>query len=103
MHLFTEQIDMSELSIKVTIAGRTYPLTIERAEEEKIRKAVSRINENIKHLQDNYAVKDTQDLLAMTALQFSTQNDLLDSAVEADKLENAMVEVNTMLKTYLNQ
>ena len=94
---------MSELSIKVTIAGRTYPLTIERAEEEKIRKAVSRINENIKHLQDNYAVKDTQDLLAMTALQFSTKNDLLDSAVEADKLENAMVEVNTMLKTYLNQ
>jgi cell division protein ZapA len=94
---------MSELSIKVTIAGRTYPLTIERSEEEKIRKAVSKINDNIKNLQDNYAVKDTQDLLAMTALQFSTQNDLLDSSVDADKLENAFNEVNLRLKSYLEQ
>ncbi len=94
---------MSELSIKVTIAGRTYPLTIERSEEEKIRKAVSEINDNIKNLQDNYAVKDTQDLLAMTALQFSTQNDLLDSSVDADKLENAFNEVNVRLKAYLEQ
>jgi cell division protein ZapA (FtsZ GTPase activity inhibitor) len=94
---------MSELSIKVTIAGRTYPLTIERSEEEKIRKAVSEINDNIKNLQDNYAVKDTQDLLAMTALQFSTQNDLLDSSVDADKLENAFNEVNVRLKSYLEQ
>ncbi len=94
---------MSELSIKVTIAGRTYPLTIERSEEEKIRKAVSEINDNIKNLQDNYAVKDTQDLLAMTALQFSTQNDLLDSSVDADKLENAFNEVNDRLKSYLEQ
>jgi len=94
---------MSELSIKVTIAGRTYPLTIERSEEEKIRKAVSKINDNIKNLQDNYAVKDTQDLLAMTALQFSTQNDLLDSSVDADKLENAFDEVNLRLKSYLEQ
>ncbi len=94
---------MSELSIKVTIAGRTYPLTIERSEEERIRKAVSEINDNIKNLQDNYAVKDTQDLLAMTALQFSTQNDLLDSSVDADKLENAFNEVNVRLKSYLEQ
>ena len=57
---------MNELSIKVTIAGRTYPLTIDRSEEEKIRVAVSKINDNIKDLRDNYAVKDTQDLLAMT-------------------------------------
>ena len=94
---------MSELSIKVVIGGRTYPLTINREDEEKIRKSVSEIENNIKNLKENYAVNDMQDLLAMTALQFSTQNDLLDSAVEADKLENAMVEVNTMLKTYLNQ
>ncbi|HAE31771.1 MAG TPA: cell division protein ZapA, partial [Flavobacteriales bacterium] len=77
---------MNELSIKVTIAGRTYPLTIDRSEEEKIRVAVSKINDNIKDLRDNYAVKDTQDLLAMTALQFSTQSELLDSSVDADKL-----------------
>ncbi len=94
---------MNELSIKVTIAGRTYPLTIDRSEEEKIRVAVSKINDNIKDLRDNYAVKDTQDLLAMTALQFSTQSELLDSSVDADKLGNALNEVNDRLKSYLTK
>ena len=56
---------MSQLSIKVNIAGRTYPLTIERSEEEMIRKAADKINESIKDLKENYAVKDIQDLLAM--------------------------------------
>lgn len=74
---------MSQLSIKVTIAGRTYPLTIERSEEEKIRKAADNINSNIKQLQENYAVKDIQDLLAMTALQISTQ-----ALGESKELEN---------------
>lgn len=103
MYLSAEQIEMSELSIKVTIAGRTYPLTIERDEEEKIRKAAVQINENIKHLQENYAVKDMQDLLAMTALQFSTQHVAANNSVEADKLENAVGEVNKKLESYLKQ
>ena len=46
---------MSELSIKVVIGGRTYPLTINRSEEEKIRKAVSEIEKNVKDLKNNYA------------------------------------------------
>ena len=61
---------MSELSIKVVIGGRTYPLTINREDEEKIRKSVSEIENNIKNLKENYAVNDMQDLLAMTALEF---------------------------------
>jgi len=62
---------MSELSIKVNIAGRIYPLTIKRNEEQAVRNAAKEIENNIKNLQDNYAVKDKQDLLAMTALQIS--------------------------------
>ena len=33
---------MSELSIKVNIGGRSYPLTIKRSEEEKIRKKLNK-------------------------------------------------------------
>jgi cell division protein ZapA len=65
---------MSELSIKVIVGGRTYPLTIKREEEEKIRKAVSEIENNIKNLKDNYAVVDMQDLLAMTSLEYATES-----------------------------
>lgn len=64
---------MSKLSLKVVVAGRTYPLTVNPGEEAKVTKAAEEINRAIKLLQDNYAVKDMQDLLAMTALQLSTR------------------------------
>ncbi len=64
---------MSEVSIKVNIAGRSYPLTIDSAEEESIRKAEQSIEESIQVFQKNYAVKDKQDLLAMSALQMSAR------------------------------
>ena len=64
---------MSKLSIKVIVAGRTYPLTVSEGEEVKVLKAAEDINKAIKLLQDNYAVKDMQDLLAMTALQLATK------------------------------
>ena len=60
---------MSNVSIKITIAGRTYPLTIEASEESAVKSAADSINASIKNLQENYAVKDMQDLLAMSSLQ----------------------------------
>lgn len=64
---------MGKLSIKVVLAGRTYPLTVNESEKDKINAAVERINSNIERLQKSYAVKDMQDLLAMTALQMATK------------------------------
>ncbi len=65
-------LQMSELSIKVKIAGRQFPLTIQREEEEAVRLAAKRVDEQFRFFQDNYAVKDRSDLLAMTALQMAT-------------------------------
>tara|TARA_B100000508_G_scaffold141079_1_gene146049 strand:+ start:19105 stop:19401 length:297 start_codon:yes stop_codon:yes gene_type:complete len=64
---------MSKKSIKVVLAGRNYPLTINESEEEVVREAVNGINSSIKKLQESYAVKDMQDLLAMTALKLATR------------------------------
>lgn len=64
---------MDKVSLKIVIAGRTYPLTIKGEEEIAIREAAERINTNIQKLQGTYAVKDMQDLLAMTALQMAVQ------------------------------
>lgn len=64
---------MKDLSIKVNIAGRMYPLTVQQDEEENIRKAVKAIDEMVKDYEKNYAVKDKQDLLSMVALQYATQ------------------------------
>lgn len=64
---------MSKVSLKVVVAGRTYPLTVQESEVEKVQRAAEDINKAIKQLQDNFAVRDMQDLLAMTALQLSTR------------------------------
>lgn len=65
---------MSKISLKVNIGNRTYPLTAQGEEEEEIIRAAARyVNEQIKHLQENYAVKDMQDLLAMAALQVASK------------------------------
>ena len=65
---------VEEISIKVNVADRIYPLTIKLTEEENIRKAAKMINEQIKEYQKNYAVKDKQDLLSMLILQLATEN-----------------------------
>ena len=88
---------MSELSIKVVIGGRTYPLTIDRSEEEKIRKAVSEIEKNVKDLKNNYAVVDMQDLLAMTALEYATDSVTKNSSVEIDNLSKEIFKLREEL------
>lgn len=60
---------MNELSIRVEIAGRAYPLTVQREEEENVRRAASEISESINRLKTQYPTTDRQDLLAMAALE----------------------------------
>ena len=61
------------LKIKVTIAGRVYPIRIKNEnEEEGMRKAANQINELVTKFEKNYEVSDKQDVLAMCALQFAS-------------------------------
>lgn len=61
------------LKIKVTVAGRVYPLKVKNAnEEEGMRKAAKHINNLVTKFEKNYAVSDKQDVLAMCALQFAS-------------------------------
>lgn len=71
---------MGEISIKINIADRIYPLKINADEEEIVRRAAKMINDRIKEFQDNYAVKDKQDLLSMCVLHYAT------STIKAEKM-----------------
>jgi cell division protein ZapA (FtsZ GTPase activity inhibitor) len=69
---------MGEISIKINIADRIYPLKINTEDEENVRRAAKLINDRIKEFQENYAVKDKQDLLSMCVLQIATENLKID-------------------------
>lgn len=65
---------MSEkLKIKISIADRMYPLTVDTSQEEGLRSASKKIDTMIKQFEQSYAVRDKQDVLAMCALQFAAQ------------------------------
>ena len=65
---------MSEkLKIKISIADRVYPLTVDPSQEEGLSSASKKIDAMIKQFEQSYAVRDKQDVLAMCALQFAAQ------------------------------
>jgi len=98
---------MDKLKIKISIAGRVYPLTINRNEEEGIRRAAAKIEAIVKQFEANYAVKDKQDLLAMCALQLSTKVEslegktMIDSSKFEKELDSIEAGITTMLESSL--
>ena len=92
---------MEEFSITVTIADRIYRLTIERKEEEVVRKAARLINEKISEYAKSYAFKDKQDLLAMVALQFT--NSLMSQETSSTSENEMMTKKLTAIEGFLDE
>jgi len=88
---------MDELSIKIKIADREYPMKVKRHEEERVRAAGKVINEKLKSYREQFGLDDKQDLLAMTAF---------DSVVEkmaAEESDNAVDQTVVDKINHLNQ
>jgi cell division protein ZapA len=95
---------ISNLKIKVTIGDRVYPLTIrDEKEEEGIRLAVKKINVMVKSFEQNYEVRDKQDVLAMCALQFASMQEVktVHEDLDSKKVENKLRELNQLLDSHL--
>jgi cell division protein ZapA (FtsZ GTPase activity inhibitor) len=92
-----------KLPIKVQIAERYYPLKIERRDEENLRKAAKLINDKLLQYKQRYTDKDSQDFLAMAALQFVIQ--LLDCESEQNivSLEEDLKALNEELDILLKE
>lgn len=95
---------MSEkLKIKLSIANRVYPLTIEASQEEGLRKAAKNIEAMIKQFEQSYSVRDKQDVLAMCALQFASQVEQksIDKENVNEHVEEKLSAINNLLQSYL--
>ena len=64
---------MDKLSIKLNIANRFYPMKIDRSSEEIIRNSVKKIDDRLKFYEENYAIKDKQDILAMCLIEYASK------------------------------
>ncbi|HEX9980715.1 MAG TPA: cell division protein ZapA [Flavobacterium sp.] len=97
---------MSEkLKIKLSIADRVYPLTVDMSQEEGLRSASKKIDVMIKQFEENYAVRDKQDVLAMCALQFASQLEqkTIDNSTDGQETVDRLKKINDLLVQYLEK
>ena len=87
---------MSEnIKIKLTIAERVYPLTISSDQEASLRISAKKIDDMTKQLEQNYAVRDKQDVLAMCALQYAAQ---LENQLNKNNTGDVSIKTNELIE-----
>ena len=94
-----------KLKIKISIADRVYPLTVDFSQEEGLRSASKKIDVMIKQFEENYAVRDKQDVLAMCALQFASQVEQkqIDNTIDGEATIERLKKINAVLDQYLDK
>ena len=88
-----------KLKIKLTLADRVYPMTITTDQEASLRASAKKIDSMIKQLQENYAVRDKQDVLAMCALQYAAQLEKQSENNEVEESES--IKINEFIQLLL--
>ncbi|MGO4818957.1 MULTISPECIES: cell division protein ZapA [Flavobacterium] len=93
-----------KLKIKISIADRVYPLTVDLSQEEGLRSASKKIDVMMKQFEENYAVRDKQDVLAMCALQFASQSEQkqIDNSINGEETIERIKKINALLDQYLD-
>jgi cell division protein ZapA (FtsZ GTPase activity inhibitor) len=93
---------MSEVNIKVEVAGSVYPLKVNAEDERNIKEAVDLINNKIAEFEKSYAIKDKKEVMGMVMLQLVAQ--LYKQANTAERelshLKLLFADVEVMLKEH---
>lgn len=90
---------MSDVSVKVEIAGGLYTLKVGSDDERNVKQAVDLINQKISEFERNYGIKDKKDVLAMVTLQLVSllQKQKNQAEQELSTLKAVLVDVEQML------
>jgi cell division protein ZapA len=90
---------MDKLSIKLNIANRFYPMKIERSAEETIRNAVKNIESRLKFYEDNYEIKDKQDILAMCLIEYASKLEKISNRkfIDDDDISEKLTNLDELL------
>ena len=90
---------MDKLSIKLHIANRIYPMKIDRSSEESIRNSVKKIEARLKYYEQNYEIKDKQDLLAMCLIEYASRLESINNKkfIQDEGLTDKLVSIDEML------
>lgn len=74
---------MGDLSIKIKLADREYPMRVAASEEERLRKAGKLLNEKLRQFREQFGIDDKQDLFAMCAFDVLVEKMRSESELES--------------------
>ncbi len=96
---------MSELSIKIKIGDREYPMRVDASEEEMLRIAGRKINEKLKAYRSQFGIDDKQDLLAMVAFDavVSKMRSESGSSDFENELDQKLKNIDSILSTHIKE
>jgi cell division protein ZapA (FtsZ GTPase activity inhibitor) len=93
---------MSDVSIKIEIAGTEYPLRVKSEDAPNVQTAARIINEKVTEFEKTYTVKEKKDVLAMVLLQlvseFTVENNRKTEEIKS--LQLLLDELNQMVKNH---
>ncbi len=88
---------MSKKNVKIKIGDRVYPLTVSESEEAGVELSATKIAENIAKLKSQYKITDSQDLLAMTCLEFANKIQLAQAKPEPVEVKDNSPKLDELL------
>ncbi len=91
-----------KFNITLKVAGKVFPLPIERAKEERYRRAEREVNAVIDRFRKLYRAEDDE-YLAMAALQMAVNCVELELRGSMDSDEEKLKAIENQLDQYLNE
>lgn len=89
-----------KFNIQLKIAGKSFPLTIERSDEERYRRAEREVNDLVARYKNSFR-GEAEDYLAMAALQIAVQNVTLQMSRSLGEEIDSLVALDKELDTLL--
>ncbi len=91
---------MDEISIRIKICDRIYPMKIPKADEEFLRNAAKIINEKVSEYSLRFGTSDNQDLLSIVC--FDSLVELMKNNAKIQKENSELINMVSSLNNSIN-
>ncbi len=85
------------------MAGSSYPVTINREDEEMVREAARQVNMRFNLIQERYQNVSPERVIAMAAYQFALENLQMKDRNDTEPYTTKIKELTEVLETYFKE
>ena len=92
-----------KIKIKLQMAGASYPLTINREDEQMVREAAKQVDLRLNAYREHYQSVSAERIIAMVAYQFSLENLQQKQRNDTEPYTTKIKELTKVLEDYFRE